>query len=123
MSIPIEYVRDRAEMVQESAEGAHDFESVGDVPVEHREDAVAVTDPYEVPPPEGAVEHLDPGHIRDTMISQARQIASRACRTEVQEITDLLRLLHQIKDPEDRFTAFLKRTSEGSADLVEVLEA
>ena len=65
MSIPIEYVRDMAEMVQESAEGAHDFESVGEVPVEHREDAVAVTDPYG-PPPEGAVEHLDPAHIRDT---------------------------------------------------------
>ncbi len=38
MSILIEYVRDMAEMVQESAEGAHDFESVGDVPVEHREE-------------------------------------------------------------------------------------
>ncbi|KAI4251082.1 MAG: hypothetical protein L6R35_007616, partial [Caloplaca aegaea] len=57
------------------------------------------------------------------MISQARQVTLHACKTEVNEINDLLRLLHQLRYPEDRFLAFLRRTSEGSADLVEVLEA
>ena len=107
----------------EGAEASHDYSSVGEGPVEPNEDVVAVADPYQGQPPESAVTHLDPAHIRETMISQSRELAAQACKTEVLEIRQLLQLLGQLKYPEDRFTAFLRRTSEGSENLLEILEA